>query len=283
MGNLEQEIRRWLILRKSWGQESVWLSEANRSVLRSSPLPRYTSPPAPPAKPRFAPARGAEISRPPAQETSSPKVATTIPPGDFAALGWEELILTAQNCRACPLAEGRQQVVFGEGHQQARLMFIGEGPGEEEDQQGRPFVGRAGQMLSNMIKAMGFERNSPEPRRAVYIANIVKCRPPHNRNPLESEVASCLPLLQRQIALLRPQVMVLLGAVPLRCLMGLVGINKHRGTWLDYQGSAVMPTFHPAYLLRFEQQKNKFIEEKRKVWEDLQQVMARLKALDQSV
>ncbi|NLF92919.1 MAG: uracil-DNA glycosylase [Oligosphaeraceae bacterium] len=196
---------------------------------------------------------------------------------DCSALGWEELQYAVQNCCACQLAAGRKQVVFGEGSPQARLMFIGEGPGEEEDRQGRPFVGRAGQMLSNMIKAMGFERQVQDPARAVYIANIVKCRPPQNRNPEATEVQACLPFLQRQIALLRPQVIVLLGAVPLRCLLGLVGINKYRGSWLDYQGIPVLPTYHPAYLLRFEQQKSKFVEEKSKVWEDLQKVMARLK------
>jgi DNA polymerase len=181
------------------------------------------------------------------------------------------------SCQACPLAQGRKTVVCGNGCPQARLMFIGEGPGEEEDKQGVAFVGRAGHMLTNMILAMGFDRNSNAPEKAVYIANIVKCRPPGNRNPSEQEAAACLPYLRRQIELVKPQAIVLLGAVALRFLLGKTGITQRRGTWLEYQGIPVMPTFHPAYLLRFEGQKTLFVSEKRKVWNDLQQVMHYLK------
>ena len=289
MGNLQQEIQRLLALHKAEGQKAVWLSDHNRAVLQSVPVMHKPVPSA--ARARVTPVQAAAVPPPAAvpplafqgRMQSRPTELSPVVTGgaaqvvDCSALDWEELLQAAQNCHACPLAADRNFMVFGEGSHQARLMFIGEGPGEEEDRQGRPFVGRAGQMLSNMIKAMGFERQSQDPARAVYIANIVKCRPPHNRNPEAAEVQACLPFLQRQIALLRPQAIVLLGAVPLRCLLGLAGINRYRGSWLDYQGIAVMPTYHPAYLLRFEQQKRKFIEEKRKVWEDLQKVMARLK------
>jgi DNA polymerase len=166
-------------------------------------------------------------------------------------------------CTRCPLCRlGRTQTVFGSGNRQAALMFIGEGPGEDEDRQGLPFVGVAGQLLTKMIVAMGFTRED------VYIANIVKCRPPGNRNPEPLEATACRPYLDRQIALVQPQVLVLLGAVPLQCLLERTGIMKHRGQWLKYGDLDVMPTFHPAYLTRKP-------EAKREVWQDLQQVMAR--------
>lgn len=288
MANLQQEIQRLLLGRKSSGQKSVWLAPHNRALLGTLPdkhRPQALSGPSEnrPTGSAAAAQRAALPSRSvppspisPAMNLSPPT--QLLPAPAVSALAWEELFQAAHNCRACQLAFGRKQVVFGAGSHQARLLFIGEGPGEEEDQQGLPFVGRAGQMLTNMIKAMGFDRASQDPAQAVYIANIVKCRPPQNRNPLELEAQACLPYLQRQIALLKPQVIVLLGAVPLRFLLGKIGINKCRGTWLEYQGIPVMPTFHPAYLLRFELQKNKFIEEKRKVWNDLQLVMARLNA-----
>ena len=139
-------------------------------------------------------------------------------------------------------------------------MFIGEGPGADEDAQGVPFVGRAGQLLTRMIAAMQFKRSE------VYIANIVKCRPPGNRNPADDEMDSCLPYLNRQIQLVSPKVIVLLGNVALKGLMKRGGISRLRGHWLDYKGIMVMPTFHPAYLLRYE-------AAKRDAWSDLQQVM----------
>ena len=127
-----------------------------------------------------------------------------------------------------------------------------------------------------MIFAMGLDRTAQDAERGCYIANIVKCRPPGNRNPEPEEGSACLPYLHRQIELVKPEVIILLGAVPLNFLMNRRGITSARGKWLDYKGIPVMPTFHPAYLLRFERTRDKFIEEKRKVWSDLQQVMARL-------
>ncbi len=170
------------------------------------------------------------------------------------------------DCRRCKLCDGRTHIVFGDGSPRASVMFVGEGPGFEEDRQGLPFVGRAGQLLNQIIKAMGFER------RQVYIANVVKCRPPDNRTPQPDEVAACTPFLYEQIAIIRPRVIVALGSPASQALLGTsAGITKIRGTFRDYQGIRVMPTFHPAYLLRNP-------SAKRQVWEDMQQVMAYLAA-----
>ena len=163
-------------------------------------------------------------------------------------------------CRRCALADTRQNVVFGVGVPDAEVLFIGEGPGADEDEQGVPFVGKAGELLTKMIKAMTYDRSE------VYIANIVKCRPPENRNPSDDEAEACLPLLKRQIELVNPKAIVLLGAVPLKYLMGKTGITRQRGIWMEYNGIQVMPTYHPAYLLRNP-------AAKADVWKDLQQVM----------
>lgn len=166
-----------------------------------------------------------------------------------------------RDCRRCALAATRHNTVFGEGNPHAKLMFIGEGPGYDEDMQGRPFVGRAGKLLDRMIAAMQFTREE------VYIANVVKCRPPQNRIPYPDEAASCIGYLKRQIELIRPEVIVLLGATAVGFLLEKQGgITKLRGKWLGYNGIPVMPTFHPAYLLRQE-------SAKRDAWNDLQQVM----------
>ena len=177
----------------------------------------------------------------------------------------ESLAQDVALCRACPLGAGRTNSVFGEGNPKADLMFIGEGPGRDEDLQGRPFVGRAGQLLDKMIAAMGFRRDQ------VYIANVVKCRPPGNRTPLPEEASACGNYLLWQIYLIRPKVIVLLGATAAHYLLNdQRGIMRLRGNWLDYQGIPVMPTFHPAFLLRQE-------AAKRDAWHDLQLVMQRLK------
>ncbi|HTL97292.1 MAG TPA: uracil-DNA glycosylase [Holophagaceae bacterium] len=168
-----------------------------------------------------------------------------------------------QGCLRCALGPGRIRFVFGEGDPHAELMFIGEGPGRDEDLQGRPFVGKAGELLDKMIGALGLSR--PQ----VYIANVVKCRPPDNRTPQPEEAAACLGYLRRQIELIQPKVIVTLGATPLRELAGVKeGITKVRGQWkrLEVGGRAIplMPTFHPAYVLRQYTQ-----EVRRSVWEDL--------------
>jgi len=164
-------------------------------------------------------------------------------------------------CTACVLCQQRTQAVFGVGDPCARLLFVGEGPGEEEDRQGEPFVGKAGQLLTRMIQAMGLER------RDVYIANIVKCRPPGNRNPEPREIISCMPYLRRQIEVIRPQVICALGNVAARSLLETpTSISRLRGHFAEALGIPVMPTFHPSYLLRNP-------EDKRLAWMDLRKLM----------
>jgi uracil-DNA glycosylase len=167
-------------------------------------------------------------------------------------------------CGRCKLAGGRTHLVFGVGNPRAELMFVGEGPGADEDQQGEPFVGRAGQLLTKMIEAMGFRREE------VYIANVVKCRPPGNRNPEPDEIEACEPFLRRQIEAIGPRVIVALGKFAAQTLLrDGTPITRLRGRWSAYGGVRLMPTFHPAYLLRSP-------DEKKKAWEDLQQVMKEL-------
>jgi DNA polymerase len=164
------------------------------------------------------------------------------------------------DCRRCGLCEGRQTIVFGDGNPDADLMFIGEGPGEQEDRQGLPFVGRAGELLTQMIeKGIGLSRDD------VYICNIVKCRPPQNRNPLPPEVSACRPFLDGQILAVAPRVIVTLGKPAASLLLGReIAITRVRGTWQDYRGIPLMPTLHPAYVLRQYTPENR-----RAVWEDL--------------
>jgi len=168
------------------------------------------------------------------------------------------------DCRRCKLHTGRTNIVFGVGNPDARLMFVGEGPGADEDEQGEPFVGRAGQLLTQIVKAMGLARED------VYIANVVKCRPPGNRNPEPDEIEACSPFLQAQIASIRPTVIVALGKFAAQTLLQTeTPISRLRGQFHDLGGVAVMPTFHPSYLLRNP-------AAKREVWEDMKLVMKRL-------
>ena len=176
----------------------------------------------------------------------------------------EDVSAQLGECTRCKLHQGRQNIVFGTGDPRARLMFVGEAPGEDEDQQGLPFVGKAGQLLSRMIEAMGL------PREAVYICNTVKCRPPNNRNPEPDELSACEPFLKGQLAAVKPEVIVTLGKFAAQALLrDDTPISRLRGQWRSYQGIALMPTFHPAYLLRSP-------GEKGKVWDDLKQVMKKL-------
>jgi len=164
-------------------------------------------------------------------------------------------------CTRCKLYKHRHTIVFGDGNAKAELVFVGEGPGADEDAQGLPFVGRAGKLLTQMIEAMGLERKD------VYICNVVKCRPPENRTPEDDEVSTCSPFLLRQLAVIAPKVIVCLGAVAAKTLLRTNrGISQFRGQWLDYRGSKLMATYHPAYLLRNPNAKGE-------VWKDLQKVM----------
>lgn len=219
-------------------------------------------------------------SSPPASNlfgiTENPLVSTTKPTQPFAAaaLPTEEKrqrlldmdVTEVRGCTKCRLCESRTKTVFGEGDPDAQILFIGEGPGETEDQTGRPFVGRAGELLDRMIVAMGLKREQ------VYIANIVKCRPPGNREPAPEEVATCTPYLERQIEIIRPRVIVTLGRPALQhMLKEKISITRMRGQWQTWQGIKLMPTFHPAYILRSYTPATRAA-----VWSDLLQVLAEL-------
>jgi len=186
-------------------------------------------------------------------------------PADLPSLSpssLEEVAAEVAGCRRCPLHETRSHTVFGEGDPAADLLFVGEGPGADEDRLGRPFVGRAGRLLDDIIeKGMGLRREQ------VFIANVVKCRPPENRNPEPVEIASCTPYLHAQIDLIRPKVIVALGKFAAQTLLETKSpISRLRGRFFDYRGIQLMPTFHPSYLLRKP-------EDKRLAWDDIQQVM----------
>lgn len=193
--------------------------------------------------------------------------------GKAKAAAMEELRQRALICQKCPhLVQSRTQVVFGVGSVDAEVMFVGEAPGADEDRQGEPFVGKAGQLLTRIIQTMGLSRET------VYIANILKCRPDTpgqsfgNRKPTTDEMGTCIPYLHEQIDLIRPKVLVALGATAMEGLLGKGGgIMKLRGQWHEYRDIPLMPTYHPAFLLR-----NQALGEKRKVWEDMLSVMERL-------
>ncbi len=170
------------------------------------------------------------------------------------------------DCTRCKLSKHRKKIVFGEGNPNARLMFIGEAPGREEDNQGMPFVGEAGMLLTRLIEKMGLKRNN------VYIANIIKCRPPMNRDPEEDEIKTCRVFIERQIEIIMPEVIITLGRIALQSVMNnpVLKITSVRGNFFEYKGIPLMPTFHPAYLLR--NPKDKWL-----TWTDMQKVMQRLK------
>lgn len=176
---------------------------------------------------------------------------------------WEELEEVVKQCRKCRLCETRKNVVFGVGNREADVMFIGEGPGADEDAQGEPFVGKAGKLMNMAFDMLGVKREE------VYIANIVKCRPPNNRNPQDDEAENCLDYLRNQVILVKPKIIVLLGSVALKNVLGKeYGITASRGKWLERKGILYMPTWHPAALLRDENKKIDFIK-------DLKQVIKR--------
>lgn len=178
---------------------------------------------------------------------------------------WEELEKSIEGCKRCKLCNNRNNIVFGEGNKEADLMFIGEGPGADEDKQGVPFVGKAGKLMNEAFKGLGIEREK------VYIANIVKCRPPQNRVPEQDEAEACLNYLRNQVILVKPKIIVLLGSTALKNILGKeYGITSARGKWIEKKGIKYMPTWHPAALLRDENKKIEF-------WEELKEVKKELK------
>lgn len=204
---------------------------------------------------RGLPGEPAAPEKPEAQEAAAEKIPTL-----------EEIRRELENCRRCKLYPGATQMVFGDGAPDARLMFIGEAPGAEEDLQGLPFVGAAGQLLNNLLSKLGLRREE------VYITNVVKSRPPGNRDPEPDEIAACFPFLEKQIRAIRPKVIVTLGRIAAQALLHTKDpLTRLRGRWQKYGNIPVMPTFHPSYLLRF-------AKERHKTWADMQQVMEYLAA-----
>jgi DNA polymerase len=214
------------------------------------------------------PGRGDDVSP---QESVSPQDGSSGTPSGVSSAAGETLLDIktdiGPDCRRCKLCTlGRRQIVFGVGHPKAPLMFVGEAPGEDEDKQGEPFVGRAGQLLTKIIEAIGLTRDQ------VYIANVIKCRPPGNRNPEPDEVTACEPFLFRQIETIKPRVIVPLGKFAAQSLLKTTDpITRLRGREFQYRGATLIPTFHPAYLLRNP-------SAKREVWEDMKKVRALLQA-----
>lgn len=176
---------------------------------------------------------------------------------------WEELEESIKGCNKCKLYQGRRNIVFGTGNRNADIMFIGEGPGADEDIQGEPFVGKAGKLMDMAFQAVGIKRED------VYIANIVKCRPPANRNPEDDEAIACLNYLRNQVMLVKPKIIVLLGSVALKNILGKeYGITSARGKWIEKKNIKYMPTWHPAALLRDETKKIDFINDLKLVLEE---------------
>jgi uracil-DNA glycosylase len=204
---------------------------------------------------------------PPIEGAGARALATTTYALSDKGCGSEPLLAVRRDvgeCARCKLAGGRTRLVFGVGNPAAELVFVGEGPGADEDREGEPFVGKGGQLLTKMIEAMGYRRED------VYIANVVKCRPPGNRDPEPDEIEACEPFLRAQLAAIRPKAIVALGKFAAHTLLReKTPITKLRGRWSSYEGVRLMPTFHPAYLLRSP-------DEKKRAWEDLQLVMREL-------
>jgi uracil-DNA glycosylase family 4 len=229
--------------------------KARAAPTAQAQAPATTNAEAPPA-PALAPAPA---------PAPAPARAPAAPPRSLPVIAAE-----ASTCTKCSLSETRTNVVFARGNPEAKLVFIGEAPGADEDAQGLPFVGRAGQLLDKMIGAMGLD-----PAKDVYVCNIVKCRPPGNRTPTPAEIETCIPYLHEQLAAIDPKVIVAMGNTAVGSLLGTkLGITKVRGQWKLYRGkSPVMPTYHPSYLIRPSAQQ---IEAKKQAWEDLQAVMKEL-------
>jgi uracil-DNA glycosylase family 4 len=263
----------------------VAVSQISSRSARPNPLaprpanrPTVEQRPAGPSSVSTIPERSELRSEPSLLPTTFPPPSTIAPAlvslnPEAKAAAFADLHRRVMPCVKCPhLATARKNVVFGVGDINAQLMFVGEAPGVDEDAQGEPFVGKAGQLLTKIIQTMGLSRGS------VYIANILKCRPDTpgqasgNRKPTPEEMQTCISYLHEQIDLIGPKVIVALGATAVEGLLGkTIGITKLRGQWRTYRGTPLMPTYHPAYLLR-----NQALSEKRRVWEDMLQVMERL-------
>jgi uracil-DNA glycosylase family 4 len=283
---LEEQVKDWLRYGEDLGlgpyyrnrlplyamAESVTAPRESHTVAKSSDI-SSTAPSAIPVAMAAvasgrAPASPVNVAAPASQKSPAATILPATAPSLFEAIervAGDTLPRIREDigdCTRCKLHKGRTKIVFGTGNPNADLMFVGEGPGRDEDLSGEPFVGRAGKLLTDMIKAMGLQRED------VYIANVVKCRPPENRLPEKDEITTCSPFLMRQIDTIKPKVICTLGSCSVQTLLQTAqGISKLRGEWFDFRGAKLMPTYHPAYLLRNPAAKPE-------VWKDLQKVMA---------
>lgn len=226
---------------------------------------------APPAAPVFAAASAAPVPKPVTIVSPEPEPPTMIELPPLAPVGDSMAAIRADigDCKRCRLCEQRNQIVFGSGNESARLVFVGEGPGADEDASGLPFVGRAGQLLTQMIEGTAAKEGIPIKRPDVYICNVVKCRPPDNRTPEADEMEICGQFLSRQLLTINPKAICVLGATAAKAVLGMkIGVTKMRGEWQKWRDIPVMVTYHPSYLLRQYNQ-----NAKREAWEDLKKVL----------
>ena len=238
------------------------VEQAADVAVAEAPVPATTRPraSAPPAPESTATAPSATQALAPVPMAAMPERTR---PGGVAAMGWDALRQAVVSCRACKLCEGRTNTVFGVGHEHAQWMVVGEAPGEQEDLKGEPFVGKAGQLLDNMLHALGLTRAEADEQHQVFIVNTLKCRPPRNRNPEPDELAQCEPFLIRQIELVQPKIILAMGRFAVQSLLKSgEPIGRLRGRVHHYQGVPLVVTYHPAYLLRNPQ-------DKARAWEDL--------------
>jgi len=242
-------------------------SERQREMLQAMGVRLFQPPTAlAPPPPEMATPNVLVRSRP----STAPAEASNLPPAgiaslrpEIASLDWPSLRAAVAACQACALGQSREQTVFGVGHPRAHWMIVGEAPGEQEDRQGEPFVGPAGQLLDNMLRALGLTRDEAPPERQVFITNTLKCRPPRNRNPDPAETAQCAPFLERQIALVQPRLILAMGRFAAQALLASdEPLGRLRGRVHRYRGVPVVVTYHPAYLLRT-------LADKARAWEDL--------------
>ncbi len=244
-----------------WSSPATTLAEAEVAVLPqdAAPAPPRAAPPQPPQRPQRP---QPQPQPPPATRPASPVVLAPRAAG-IDTMDWPALRGAVSACTACKLCQGRQQTVFGVGNLRAQWMIVGEAPGEQEDLQGEPFVGKSGQLLDNMLRAIGLTRGEAAPPTQVYIANSVKCRPQGNRYPEPDELAQCEPFLIRQVALVQPKIILAMGRFAVQSLLrSSEPIGKLRGRVHHYQGVPLIVTYHPAYLLRN-------LADKARAWDDL--------------
>lgn len=256
---------------KLWAAPEPALAE-QETVSAPAPTPRE-APREVPRESSRAPVQIAQALAPVMpQRAATPAMAASAARPEIATLDWQQLQDSVASCRACGLCEGRQQTVFGVGNPEAHWMIVGEAPGEQEDRQGEPFVGTAGQLLDSMLRAIRLTRHEAQPAQQVFIANTLKCRPPRNRNPEPEELAACQPYLERQVALVKPRIILALGRFAVQALLGSnEAIGRLRGRVHSYQGIPVIVSYHPAYLLRN-------LSDKARAWEDLCLAMSTLQA-----